>query len=324
MLSQRAQRFQKFQQFQSFQRFRSAAIPGSNREPRQNHAFGTDWNFWHAWNLWFKLPRMSEDNSLSRRDLFKRAGMAGAALTIPLAPVAPAAPGAPATAPDQVRSAPARREPIEHLTAAEADTLEAICARIIPSDKNGPGAREARAAHYIDRALGGALKDSRDAYRAGFAAFDTYCRSSRGAPFIELSERDQDSVLIDVETGAATGFPGSSAQFFNMVRTHTLQGTFGDPYYGGNANFVGWDLLGYPGIRLNVSVEDQRLGAKMTPTHKSAYDTEMFTKASASAQRATADTQVRNEKSSEPSAPSAALENSEPSVALGKSVAHGD
>jgi hypothetical protein len=38
-----------------------------------------------------------------------------------------------------------------------------------------------------------------------------------------------------------------------MVRTHTLQGTFGDPYYGGNANFVGWDLIGYPGIRSNVT-----------------------------------------------------------------------
>jgi hypothetical protein len=126
-------------------------------------------------------------------------------------------------------------------------------------------------------------------------------------------------VLIDVETGSATGFPGSSAQFFNMVRTHTLQGTFGDPYYGGNANFVGWDLLGYPGIRLNVSVDDQHLGAKLTPTHKSAYDTEMFTKASASAQGATADKQARHEPHSNPSelsAPSVALEGSAPSVAL--------
>ena len=66
---------------------------------------------------------------------------------------------------------------------------------------------------------------------------------------------------MDVESGSATGFTGSSAAFFNMVRTHTLQGTFGDPYYGGNANFVGWDLIGYPGLRLNVTTEDQRLGA---------------------------------------------------------------
>lgn len=227
---------------------------------------------------------MANKKGVSRRDLFKRAGMAGAALTIPLAPAVPGdseAQARPAAAPPAQSAAP-RREPIENLTAAEADMLEAICARIIPSDKNGPGAREARAAHYIDRALGGALKGSREAYRAGLAAFDRYCRSSRRAPFLELNERDQDSVLIDVETGAATGFTGSSGQFFAMVRTHTLQGTFGDPYYGGNANFVGWDLIGFPGLRLNVSVEDQRLGAKPAPTHRSAYDHEMFTKAVAS------------------------------------------
>lgn len=219
------------------------------------------------------------DDGVSRRDLLKRAGLAGAAITLPIAPAAP-----PVEEQARTATAPAsavRREPVENLTAEEADLLEAICARIVPSDTNGPGAREARAAHYIDRALGGALKESREAYRAGFAAFDRYCRSSRGAAFTALSERDQDSVLIDVESGSATGFIGSSTAFFNMVRTHTLQGTFGDPYYGGNANFAGWDLIGYPGLRLNVSVEDQRLGAKLTPTHTSAYDNSMFTKAPA-------------------------------------------
>ena len=222
-----------------------------------------------------------ETKGVSRRDLLKRAGLAGAALTMPAATVSHSEAGEqakPAASAASPAAAP-RREPIENLTAAEADMLEAICARIIPSDKNGPGAREARAAHYIDRALGGALKESREAYRAGFAAFDRYCRSSRGGPFTELSERDQDSVLIDVETGAATGFVGSSGVFFNMVRTHTLQGTFGDPYYGGNKDFVGWDLISYPGLRLNVSVEDQRLGAKLTPARRSAYDNDMFTKA---------------------------------------------
>lgn len=222
-------------------------------------------------------------SGVSRRDLLKRAGMAGAAMTIPLTPVGggDAAAAPPAAIVEAVAQTP-RREAIENLTAAEADLLEAICARIIPTDASGPGAREARAAHFIDRALGGALASSKPAYTAGFAAFDRYCRSSRGKPFLELSERDQDSVMIDVETGAATGFQGSSAAFFGMVRTHTLQGTFGDPFYGGNANFVGWDLIGYPGVRTNVSADDQRLGVKLTPNHKSAYDTEMFTKATAS------------------------------------------
>jgi len=227
---------------------------------------------------------MAEDkkSGVSRRDLLKRAGMAGAALTIPLTPVTgDSAPMAPHKGGPHVESfqSAIRREPIENLTAAEAELLEMICSRLIPSDENGPGAREARAAHYIDRALGGALAASKPAYVAGFAALDRYARSSRGMPFLELPERDMDSVLIDVETGAATGFQGSPAAFFAMVRTHTLQGTFGDPYYGGNANFIGWDMLGYPGVRTNVSADDQRLGAKLVPNHRSAYDTEMFTKA---------------------------------------------
>ncbi|MBI3494337.1 MAG: gluconate 2-dehydrogenase subunit 3 family protein [Acidobacteria bacterium] len=228
---------------------------------------------------------------ISRRDLLKRAGLAA---VVPVArpfqgrdnrgavPVARPVQGRD----DRGAESPAlqgRREPLEHLTAAESDLLEAIVARLIPSDALGPGAAEARAAHYIDRALGGALASSRSAYAAGLAALDRYSRSSRGAPFSQLSPTDQDSLLIDVETSAATGFTGGSAAFFNMVRTHTWQGTFGDPYYGGNANFVGWDLIGYPGIRTMVSAEDQRRleHNELKPNHKSAYDTDMFNKAMA-------------------------------------------
>ncbi len=218
---------------------------------------------------------------LTRRDLLKLAGVAGASAALP----APAAAGDAATAisASQAAGAAVAREPLQALTAVEADLLDAIVARLIPSDANGPGAREAQAVRYIDRALAGALSGSRDAYRAGLAALDRYARSSRGAPFTSLSPTDQDSLLIDVETGAATGsgagFDGSSAAFFALVRTHTLQGTFGDPFYGGNANFAGWDLLGYPGIRTTVTADEQRLGVTVAPTHKSAYDHEMFIKA---------------------------------------------
>jgi hypothetical protein len=131
------------------------------------------------------------------------------------------------------------------------------------------------------------LSVSREAYRVGLAALDRYSRSSRGRPFTELSPTERDSVLIDVETGAATGsnagFQGSSAQFFALVRTHTWQGTFGDPFYGGNANFVGWDLLGYPGVRTYVSPDEQRMNVVIKPNHKSAYDDPMFNKATARA-----------------------------------------
>jgi len=143
---------------------------------------------------------------------------------------------------------PAAGEALETLTAAEADALEAIVSRLIPTDENGPGATEARAAHYIDRALAGPLASSRAAYALGLAAVDEYAQASRGAPFSNLSAEDQDAVLRDMEKNIATGFSPSSSVFFELIRTHTIQGTFCDPYYGGNANFVGWDLIGIPGF----------------------------------------------------------------------------
>lgn len=233
---------------------------------------------------------------ISRRDLLKRAAVLGAAAPVARPFEGREDRGAESSArhegvarPFQSRDGAAQtrvREPLEHLTAGERDILDAVVARLIPSDAQGPGATEARAAHYIDRALGGALTSSRSAYTAGLAALDRYARSSRGAPFTQLSTTDQDSVLIDVETGAATGagtgFTGSSAAFFAMVLSHTHQGTFGDPYYGGNANFVGWDLLGYPGVRTMVTAADQQQLEKRTlkSNRRSAYDYESFTKAS--------------------------------------------
>jgi len=231
---------------------------------------------------------------ISRRDLLKRAAAVGALAVPPGAPASagarPAAGARAFQASDDAADHPAEslalhetREPLENLTAAEADLLDAVVARLIPTDANGPGATEARAVHYIDRALGGPLASSRQAYASGLAALDRYSRSSRGKPFTELAPLDQDSVLIDMEKGAATGFTGSSAAFFALLLGHTHQGTFGDPYYGGNANLVGWDLIGYPGVRTMVTAADQqRLEAgALKANHKSAYDYDSFTKASA-------------------------------------------
>ncbi len=228
----------------------------------------------------------TSERTLTRRDLLRLAGAAGA-VTIAPAARADVLPSLARAAGGLGQAAPiaAAREPLQALTATEADLLDAIVARLIPTDSTGPGATEAKAVRYIDRALAGALTGSRDTYRVGLTALDRYARSSRGAPFTELPATDQESLLIDVETGAATGsgagFQGSSAQFFAMVRTHTLQGTFGDPYYGGNADFVGWDLVEYPGVRTYVGPDEQRLNVVLTPNHKSAYDGDMFNKATA-------------------------------------------
>ncbi len=235
--------------------------------------------------------------AISRRDLLRTAGAAGAAALVPGA-VAAATEVTPATASPEVagqgpvgsalpavlpsETAPFVARALTNLTAREAEILSAMVDRLIPSDEMGPGALDAGVLRYIDRALSEAESDAADAYRAGLAALDTYSRYTRGGPFIDLSTVDQDSVLIDVQIGAATGagvgFVGGSGSFFNMVKSHTWQGMFGDPEYGGNVNFAGWDLLDYPGVRLGVSPEDQRLleAGQLEPVRRSAYDYGMF------------------------------------------------
>ena len=208
------------------------------------------------------IPAMTD--FVSRREALKRVGLAGAAAAVPIDALAQA-------------TQPARG-PLETLTPLEADILDAIVARLIPTDASGPGATEARAARYIDRALGGALASFREVYRGGLAAVDAYARSSKGAAFTQLSPQNQDAVLTNLERNTATGFAAGSAAFFNVVLSHTIQGTFCDPYYGGNDRFVGWDLIGYPGVRLIATANDQKMEAPSSPTHMSAYDYSMFGK----------------------------------------------
>ena len=196
---------------------------------------------------------------ISRREMLKRLGTAiGVATVLPL----PAA--------TRARAQAAIAETFISFTPAEAETLRAVVARLIPADENGPGALEARADRYIDRALSGALKSSRAAYTTGLASVNAQAQSLKNAAFSRLSPADQDAVLTNIQQNAAA--------FFNLVRNHTIQGTFSDPFYGGNANFIGWDLIGYPGARTTVAANLQLLDRKPEPSRKSAYDYGMFSK----------------------------------------------
>lgn len=204
---------------------------------------------------------------LSRRTVLQRAAAAGAAVAVPSRLVAQAGGG---------------REPYTNLSADQARTLEAIVARLIPADANGPGALEAGAARYIDLGLGGALADSRAIYAAGLADLEARARALHGTGFSGLDAEAQDALLETIEQddravrGDATAFPIVPSVFFDLVLEHTIQGTFCDPHYDGNRGFIGWTLVGYPGIRLAVTAADQAMDAKPAPTGISAYDLPMF------------------------------------------------
>jgi gluconate 2-dehydrogenase gamma chain len=111
--------------------------------------------------------------------------------------------------------------------------------------------------NYIDLALAGAYSDLQDFYRRGLAALDRHCRTTHNASFVRLDAAKQDEVIKALEENKAAGFTWPSAPaFFNTVRTHTMEGMFADPVYGGNKDFAGWRLLDFPGAQPLFSPDD--------------------------------------------------------------------
>ena len=166
----------------------------------------------------------------------------------------------------------AAQAPDTALSPGELKTLEAFVDRLVPKDENGPGAVECGAATYIDRALAGALAAEKGTFLEGLAGVDTLARSTHNAAFADLGPEVRDELLTAMDNGTAAGF-ANARPFFNRVRRLTLEGMFSDPYYGGNKNFAGWDLIRYPGPRLAVAPEDQKMGTPPKPYRRSAYGT---------------------------------------------------
>jgi len=136
-------------------------------------------------------------------------------------------------------------------------TIAAFAERLMPGAPGKPGANDANVINYIDLALAGAYADQQDFYRRGLAQLDAYCRKTYNQPFVKLSAAQQDDVIGALEQGKASEFEFPTAQaFFNTLRTHTMEGMFADPVYGGNKDFAGWKLVGFPGAQLFYTPAD--------------------------------------------------------------------
>ena len=139
----------------------------------------------------------------------------------------------------------------------DAETVTAFTERLMPGATGKPGARDAGVLNYIDLALAGAYADLQDFYRRGLAQLDVYCRKTYGGPFARLAPAQQDEVIKALEENKAGEFTWPTAQaFFNTIRTHTMEGMFADPIYGGNKDFAGWRLVGFPGGQPLFTPED--------------------------------------------------------------------
>ncbi|GAA3996050.1 gluconate 2-dehydrogenase subunit 3 family protein [Deinococcus rubellus] len=151
--------------------------------------------------------------------------------------------------------------------------IEAAVARLIPKDDSGPGALEAGVSYYIDGQLASwygeagrwywqgpwqqgtpqqgyqlPLKPS-ELYRAAIPLINEVTQKQSKADFADLKPDQQDKVLSGLEKGDIDlgRIPGRI--FFAFLLQNTKEGFFADPTYGGNAQMVGWKLIGYPGVQ---------------------------------------------------------------------------
>jgi len=135
--------------------------------------------------------------------------------------------------------------------------IAAFTERLMPGAPGKPGALDAGVTNYIDLALSGAYAELQDFYRRGLAQLDQYCRKTHQSPFARLAAARQDEVITALEEGKASGFTWPTAQeFFATLRMHTMEGMFADPVYGGNKDFAGWRLVGFPGAQTIFTTAD--------------------------------------------------------------------
>jgi len=169
----------------------------------------------------------------------------------------------------------------------ESAFVDAAVARLIPNDELGPGAKEAGVGAFIDRQLGGPYGRAQtwymqgpwregsesqgyqlkltpaELYRTAIADIEEYCREHFGGKaFAELDGASQDQVLKRLEKGELKLARADAKQFFDMLWQNTQQGFLADPMYGGNRDFAGWKLIGFPGPRYNYVAEIGEYGKR--------------------------------------------------------------
>ena len=139
-----------------------------------------------------------------------------------------------------------------------------------------------------------------ETYKLGLDQLDRYVRARFGRAFVDLPEADQDEVLDTLETSnpsapsvarkqqdlanprkalakakakhaaelkspeqkrLARFFVKPSAYgFFSTLQDDANEGFLADPIYGGNRDFAGWKLVGYPGAQRAYTPRELRNG----------------------------------------------------------------
>jgi gluconate 2-dehydrogenase gamma chain len=130
-------------------------------------------------------------------------------------------------------------------TPEEALCIIAICEQIIPKDES-PGATDAGVIYYIDKQLSGVFHYDQETYRNGIKNLQEYCTKKHTKLFENLTFDEQTKLLIMLESNQLNETEwqqGKPSDFFNLVRSHTMQGFYGSPIHGGNKNYMSFEML---------------------------------------------------------------------------------
>ena len=220
----------------------------------------------------------------TRRDILRTTVVAGSA-----AIVSWIGPRTAVAETDSLALHPVAPRTLSYFTPTEFTFIEAAVSRLIPADELGPGAKEAGVTFFIDQQIAGSFGRAEtwymqgpwkegtpeqgyqlkltpaQLYRVGIQDIDDYCRRTfNRKTFAELGAGDQDKILHGLEKGEIELAGAPAKEFFAMLWQNTNEGFFADPIYGGNRDFVGWKLIGFPGPRYNYVNEIEQYGKPYT------------------------------------------------------------
>ena len=155
--------------------------------------------------------------------------------------------------------------PFYFLSDGHARLLAAMCDTLIPADEY-PSASEAGVVDFIDLQLAGPYGQGEGLYMEGpfpegvesqgyqlpYTPAELMRRgldaiTSADESFLDADEAAREEALTRLSEGEGDLGDIPSKAFFEELWQLTNRGYFADPMYGGNQDYAGWEMVGFPG-----------------------------------------------------------------------------
>lgn len=155
------------------------------------------------------------------------------------------------------------------------NVLSQATERIFPEDDLGPGAIKLGVPYFIDNQLAGNYGSNAKEYMqgpfhkgestqgyqtqltraqvflSGIAMMDKEANKRFDKSFTDIEGKQMDEILTDLQKDKIKMKGVTSAFFFEMMRSATINGAYADPIYNGNVDMEGWKMKDFPGHQMS-------------------------------------------------------------------------